>query len=168
MEEIKQGIHVELYDFRPQGSTPSSTSGHVLVITGEDARCVYHTFKFANEAGRHNLDTLIETFHAHSKSTVKQTYRELVFIMQNRKPRENFDNSLMELRCNFRPMQNNMLRSRIILGTLNKQLQQKLVNKGLSLDKVIQQRRTAKKKAGLFRGIHSAKAAIVTADVCTL
>lgn len=89
MKDLVRGIHIVLYGYRPQGSRPSSIqSATFLVIIGEDARRVYHTFTFANEADRHDLDTLIEKFHAHCKSTVNQTYREFVFGKQNQKPGE--------------------------------------------------------------------------------
>ncbi|CAN7940298.1 unnamed protein product [Ixodes pacificus] len=67
---------------------PAVQSATFLVIIGEDARRVYHIFTFANEVDRHDLDTLIEKFHAHCKSTVNQTYREFVFGMRNQKPGE--------------------------------------------------------------------------------
>ncbi|EEC09391.1 hypothetical protein IscW_ISCW008230 [Ixodes scapularis] len=67
---------------------PAVTSATFLVTIGEDARRVYHTFTFANEADQHDLDTPIEKFHAHCKLTVNQTYREFVFGMRNLKPGE--------------------------------------------------------------------------------
>ncbi|CAN7937644.1 unnamed protein product, partial [Ixodes hexagonus] len=67
---------------------PAVQAATFLVIIGEDARRVYHTFTFANEADRHNLDSLVEKFRTHCRSTVNQTYREFVFGMRDQKPGE--------------------------------------------------------------------------------
>ncbi|XP_064469713.1 uncharacterized protein LOC135384442 [Ornithodoros turicata] len=114
-----------------------------LVIIGEDGRKIYTTLHFDSEEERTDVAKLIEKFEAHCKPTVNLTYQEFLFGSRNQKEGERFDEWITELwvlaaTCEFGSLETRMLRSRIILGTQDKALQQKLINENPPYEKVVE------------------------------
>ncbi|XP_064486020.1 uncharacterized protein LOC135398556 [Ornithodoros turicata] len=114
-----------------------------LVIIGEDGRKIYTTLHFDSEEERTDVAKLIEKFEAHRKPTVNLTYQEFLFGSRDQKEGERFDEWITELwvlaaTYEFGSLETRMLRSRIILGTQDKALQQKLINENPPYEKVVE------------------------------
>ncbi|KAM7297234.1 uncharacterized protein ISCGN_022387 [Ixodes scapularis] len=118
-----------------------------LVCIREEGRRIYTTFTFDNEEGREKLEVLKNNFAAHMKPAFNLTYQEFISGKRDQKEGEKFDEWLTELRvlvhnCEYGDVEESMLRSRIILGTKDRQLQQKLINDNPTFDKVLEICRT--------------------------
>lgn len=114
-----------------------------LVTIGEEGRRIYRTFRFEDESDRNKLEVLITKFEQHCKPATNLTYHEFVFGSRDQTENEPFDDWLTELRilvqnCEFKEMEDRMLRSRIILGLRDKDLQKVLINENPELGKLIE------------------------------
>lgn len=130
----------------------------LLVCIGEEGRRIYSTFTFENDADRENIQVLKDKFEQHMKPAINLTYHEFVFGKRDQKDGEKFDEWLTELRilvrnCEYGVVEQRMLRSRIILRTKDKQLQQKLINDNPTFAKVLEMCRTKERTQEQFNEI---------------
>ncbi|XP_040061474.1 uncharacterized protein LOC120836570 [Ixodes scapularis] len=129
-----------------------------LVCIGEEGRRIYTTFTFDNEEDREKLEVLKNKFAARMKPAINLKYHEFIFGKRDQKEDEKFDEWLTELRvlvrnCEYGDAEERMLGSRIILGTKDRQLQQKLINDNPTFDKVVEIRRTRERTVEQFNEI---------------
>lgn len=134
-----------------------------LVCIGDAGRRIYETFSFENESDKENIKILREKFEAYAKPSVNLTYHEYVFARRDQREGEKFDDWLTELRtlvrnCEFGEVEDRMLKSRIILGIRDQQLQQKLISDNPTLTKVLEHCRTREKSQEQFMEIRKDKA----------
>lgn len=133
----------------------------LLVIIGEEARKVYSTFTFEAEEDKNNVDALTAKFEEFYRPETKLTYHEFLFGSRNQREGKPFNEWLTGLRmlttnCEFGVMEDRMLRSRIILGIRDKNLQQKLIAKNPSFKKTIDICRTQEQGKQQFHEISEA------------
>ncbi|KAG0421036.1 hypothetical protein HPB47_003059 [Ixodes persulcatus] len=130
----------------------------LLVCIGEEGKRIYTTFTFDNEEDREKLEVLKNKFAAHMKPAINLTYHEFIFGKIDQKEGEKFDEWLTERRvlvrnCEYGDVEERMLRSRIILGTKDRQLQQKLINDNPTFDKVLEICQTRERTVEQFNEI---------------
>ncbi|XP_064469299.1 uncharacterized protein K02A2.6-like [Ornithodoros turicata] len=133
-----------------------------LVCIGDVGRRIFDTFVFENEADKQNVEVVRTKFEAYMKPTVNLTYHEFVFGKRDQKEGERFDDWLTELRtlarnCEFGDFEQRMLKSRIILGVKDQQLQRKLISDNPSFTKVLECCRTQEMSKERFMEIRKEK-----------
>lgn len=105
-----------------------------LMTIGEEARRVFRTFKFEDEEQKNDLKALTQKF---------EDLNEFRFGSRNRREGEPFNDWLTEIRilaalCEFGELEDRLLRSRIILGIRDKELQQRLISENPSYAKTVE------------------------------
>ncbi|XP_064486087.1 uncharacterized protein LOC135398631 [Ornithodoros turicata] len=131
-----------------------------LICIGEEGRRIYNTFAFDCEDDKKKLKVLKEKFQSYLKPAENLTYHEYVFGKRDQKPNERFDDWLTDLKamirnCEYGDLENRMLKSRIVLGTNDKQLQQKLITENPTYEKVLERCRIKERSQEQFKEISS-------------
>ncbi|KAH7960929.1 hypothetical protein HPB49_025123 [Dermacentor silvarum] len=114
-----------------------------LMIIGEHARKTYSTFAFAPDEEKSDAEVLKLTFEAFYKPALNLGYHEFRFGKRDQNEGESFNDWLTDLRvlakrCEFGELEEHMLRSLIILGIREKELQEKLVSENASFAKTVE------------------------------
>jgi transposase InsO family protein len=121
-------------------------SNTLLHLIGEDAADIYETFTFItegeNKEDKDNIDTIIAKYEELFNPKKRITYLRFKFFTR-RQGEETFDKFITDLRrlakpCEFKTLENELIRDMIICGTRDRKLQEKLLNEdNLTLEKTI-------------------------------
>lgn len=114
-----------------------------LNAIGPAAVEVFNAFNLTTEQ-KSKYDEVTKAFENFCKPKKNEVYESFLFFNRNQSSGEPFDNFLMALKkmvrnCGFGDQEDRMIRDRIVMGTCNKALQKKLLEKDdLDLHKAIE------------------------------
>lgn len=114
-----------------------------LHVAGEDARTVYNTFEFADDADRQKLDVLKEKFKQYCEPRKNLTYMRHQFFMRMQGPAETIDAFVTDIKnkaknCEFGTLSDSLIRDRIVCGIKDDSLRARLLREAnLPLRKAI-------------------------------
>ncbi|XP_075534787.1 uncharacterized protein LOC142570274 [Dermacentor variabilis] len=138
----------------------------LLVKIGQEGTRVFYTFKFANDDEKQDLDKLIEKFKAHYKPAKNLTFNEFRFGSRDQREGESCNKWLIDIRtlahlCGFGELEDRLLRSRIIPGVRDKDLQQKLLSENPSYAKTVEIGRAREQAKEHFNEIREAEVSAI-------
>ncbi|KAB0790508.1 hypothetical protein PPYR_15094 [Photinus pyralis] len=114
-----------------------------LNIIGEEAVEVFNTM-FISDDDRKDIDKVIEAFEGYCLPKTNVVYERFVFHKRNQCEGESFEQFLTDLTklastCDFKTLNEEMIRDRVVLGVQDLNLQEKLLRtEGLTLQKTVE------------------------------
>lgn len=102
-----------------------------LNVAGEEAIDIFNTFKLSNEEKK-NYKKVIDEFQEYCKPRCNETYERFKFFSRNKHIDESYDSFIKDLKllakqCNFESQEESLIRDRLVLGTCDNQLQERLL-----------------------------------------
>ena len=124
-------------------------------VTGLDSNAldVYNSLQFEKEEDKKSVEKTLELMEKHYVGELNTVYERYVFFQRNQREGESFQGYLTAVRtladtCDFKALQNDMIRDRIVCGIANVTTQrQMLQKKNLTLEGCIEIGRTAEATA---------------------
>lgn len=112
-----------------------------LNAAGKDALELFDTLPI-NEDNKKKFDQVIKAFEDFCMPKKNMVYERFVFYSRNQKEGETFDTFLIDIKklsktCGFDNCKDDMVRDRIVLGITDKNLQEKMLKKDISLEEAI-------------------------------
>lgn len=122
----------------------------LLNTVGVEAIELFNTFTLSEEQ-RKKYQLVVNAFEDHCNPKKQEVFERYVFYTRNQCENEKFDMFLMDIKklagtCGFGDQKNSMVRDRIVLGTVDKKLQVKLLHeKDLSYEKAVEMARAVER-----------------------
>ena len=104
----------------------------LLTIAGQQAVEVYNTFEFANEEDKGKFDEIVKKFDEHCSPKKNESFERYVFRSRMQQPAESIDVFLTDLKlkartCNFKDVQDSMIRDQLVFGIQDSKLRERLL-----------------------------------------
>lgn len=122
-------------------SKPMKTQvARLLNLLGIEGLKLYRSFKTDNT--KEAVDSILQILEEYCTPKRNEVMEHFKFFTRKQLPEENFDKYLSVLRnlvktCSFGEIEDNLLRTQIVLGVASKELQAKLLRSDLTLEKTI-------------------------------
>ncbi len=104
----------------------------LLTVAGPQSIEVFNTLVFERAEDKGTYDVVIEKFDSHCSPKKNETFERYVFRTRLQQQGETFDSFLMDLKlkartCNFRLLQDSMIRDQIVFGINDKKVRERLL-----------------------------------------
>lgn len=114
----------------------------LLNAIGEDGVELYETFALSKE-NKKKYNEVINAFEDFCIPKKRIVYERFLFFTRNQEENEPFDSFLMDIKrlsktCDFGNQNDSLLRDRIVLGTNNRKLQEKMLEMEVTLEKAVE------------------------------
>ena len=128
----KQELTLYMQATESSGKSDTVKSSILLHCIGSKSREIYNTFTFAEQGDNMKFDKIIEKFDGYFTPKKNLTLLRFKFFTARQQDGESFDEFLTRLRklskdCDFASLQDSLLRDMIIIGILDKRLQERLL-----------------------------------------
>ena len=103
-----------------------------LSCIGLDALDIYEGLSFESEVERNDIDTVLKKFEEYCVGSTNETYEAFKFNCRHQAAGESIEEFVADLRrliktCNYGPLENRLLRDKIVLGVRDETLRSKLL-----------------------------------------
>ena len=126
------------------GKSDTVKSSILLHCIGSKSGEIYNTFTFVEQGESMKFDEIIEKFDGYFTPRKNLTLLRFKFFTAHQQDGESFDEFLTRLRklskyCEFASLQDSLLRDMVIIGILDKRLQERLLRESdITLEKTIE------------------------------